>query len=338
MNKKLSVIVPIYNAEKYLQRCLESICNQSYNNLQIILINDDSSDNSIKICKEYQLKDNRIELYNQKRAGVSAARNKGLSKADGEYVTFVDADDYLELNAYEIVMNSIDDVDAVFFAYKEYYDKENTFREMKPTLSGTVNSKEAMYQCFLPVGYFTSVWNKVFKTEIAKLVKFNIDYAISEDEIWLVEIINKIKKINLINLFLYNYVQIDDSTTHNDFHINKKWISELKAKEYILNIIDKNDDNYFQFEAKSYNDLFHLLLFAYIDNDKENYKRIKTVISKYKNSFLKSNMYNSIRKIKYQVLLYLMDLHFPKKVIYYFGNLTTYKIKSKYKMRYTNEE
>ena len=101
--KKISVIVPIYNVEKYLEKCLESIINQTFINLEIILINDGSTDFSGSICEKYKNKDNRIILIHKKNEGLSAARNKGLSIATGDYISFVDSDDFLDLNMYEIL-------------------------------------------------------------------------------------------------------------------------------------------------------------------------------------------------------------------------------------------
>ena len=103
----LSVIIPVYNVEPYLEQCLDSVINQTYKNLEIICINDGSTDNSLKILEKYQKKDNRIKLINQKNKGLSEARNAGLDVAKGEYIAFVDSDDYLELNAYEEAMNVV---------------------------------------------------------------------------------------------------------------------------------------------------------------------------------------------------------------------------------------
>ena len=100
----LSVIIPVYNVEPYLEQCLDSVINQTYKNLEIICINDGSSDNSLKILEKYQKKDSRIKLINQKNKGLSEARNAGLDVAKGEYIAFVDSDDYLELNAYKEAM------------------------------------------------------------------------------------------------------------------------------------------------------------------------------------------------------------------------------------------
>ena len=97
----ISVIVPVYNAEKYLKKCLDSLVNQSYKDLEIILVNDGSQDGSEKICKDYEEKDSRIILINKNNGGPSSARNSGIEKANGEYLSFIDSDDYLALDFYE---------------------------------------------------------------------------------------------------------------------------------------------------------------------------------------------------------------------------------------------
>ena len=100
---KISIIVPVYNVEKYLKECLDSLINQTLEDIEIICINDGSTDNSLAILEEYQKKDSRIKVFSQKNQGVSAARNLGIEKATGEYLTFLDSDDRLELNTCEIL-------------------------------------------------------------------------------------------------------------------------------------------------------------------------------------------------------------------------------------------
>ena len=101
MEDLVSIIVPVYNTEKYLSKCLDSIVNQTYKNLEIILINDGSTDNSKAICEDFAKKDKRIQVINKENSGVSVSRNKGLSLAKGNYIAFIDADDYAELNYIE---------------------------------------------------------------------------------------------------------------------------------------------------------------------------------------------------------------------------------------------
>ena len=107
MMEKVSVIIPIYNAEKFLSLCLESIINQTYKNLEIVLVNDGSLDNSIEICRQYAERDNRIKIIDDKNRGVSYARNKGIEKATGQYILFIDSDDIVKKNYIDILVKKI---------------------------------------------------------------------------------------------------------------------------------------------------------------------------------------------------------------------------------------
>lgn len=114
-NIKISVIVPVYNVEKYIRQCLESIINQTYKNLEIIIVNDGTRDNSMKIVEEY-LSDERIRVINKENGGISSARNRGIEEATGEYVSFVDSDDWLEIDLYERIVQILEGnkVDIIF--------------------------------------------------------------------------------------------------------------------------------------------------------------------------------------------------------------------------------
>ena len=130
MEKTISVIVPIYNVEKYLDRCLKSIINQTYKNLEIILIDDGSPDNCGTICDEYAKKDNRIKVVHKDNGGLVKARNTGLDIATGEYISFIDPDDWIELNMYEEMIKIADETntDIVRCGYYRDNDKESMER------------------------------------------------------------------------------------------------------------------------------------------------------------------------------------------------------------------
>ena len=110
---KISVVVAIYNVEKYLEKCIQSIIFQTYKNIEIILVNDGSTDNSLNICKKYKSEDSRIIIINQENQGVSVARNNGIDRASGEYILFVDGDDYLRTDIIEKLLNNADDNDII---------------------------------------------------------------------------------------------------------------------------------------------------------------------------------------------------------------------------------
>lgn len=135
MEELVSIIIPVYNCEKYIKKALESVLNQLYNNIEIIIVDDGSTDNSKEICEEYAIKDDRIKIYSQSNLGVSAARNLGISKANGKYICFVDADDYIESDA---VLDYIE-------SYKKYPDIQlvisGFFSEVEP-----IKNKKPVYQ------------------------------------------------------------------------------------------------------------------------------------------------------------------------------------------------
>ena len=120
MNELVSIVVPIYNTEQYISKCIESLINQTYKNLEIILIDDGSTDNSFNICKKYQKEDERIKLFHKENGGVSSARNYGIKKATGEYICFCDSDDYYSLEALTIMTDTIRDSNADLCCFGRY--------------------------------------------------------------------------------------------------------------------------------------------------------------------------------------------------------------------------
>ena len=130
-NDLISVIIPIYNVEKFLSFCIDSIVNQTYKNLEIILVDDGSTDNSGKICDEYALKDNRIKVMHKQNGGVSSARNVGLNIAKGKYIGFVDSDDYVENDMFEILHNLIIKNNVDISCCNKFVFKKNKFTASK---------------------------------------------------------------------------------------------------------------------------------------------------------------------------------------------------------------
>ena len=163
---KISVIVPIYNAEAYLNRCLDSIINQTYSDLEIILINDGSTDNSLDICLEYASKDKRIVVYNQTNKGISKTRNKGIELATGDYIGFVDSDDIISPRMYETLYNLMTD-EKCLIAGCQYtkFTSSCKFKEDKNYISYT---KEEALKKNLNEEISNFLWDKLIKEELYK--------------------------------------------------------------------------------------------------------------------------------------------------------------------------
>lgn len=203
MNKEpmVSVIVPIYNVEKYLKRCIDSILNQTYKNLEIILVDDGSPDKCPQICDEYAKEDDRIIVIHNKNGGVSSARNAGLDIARGKYIGFVDPDDYINYDMYSAMVNEMDNFacDAVICGFCQVSEKENKIIR-KESLQSKVLSVE---ECFKELFSFSGldikpvVWNKLFKRDIISDLRFCEYIEISEDLLFCVEYLLRCDKIAL---------------------------------------------------------------------------------------------------------------------------------------------
>lgn len=189
IRNKVSLIVPIYNAESYLTRCLDSLINQTLAELEIILINDGSTDKSLQICKDYKEKDERIVLIDKENEGTSKTRNRGLDKATGEYICFVDADDYVELNAFEEMYNIAKETDAAIVLFN-HFNGDGTINNVKfpknKLLKGEEKNnvlKTANTDFFIPFS-----WRNIFKnTEKQKEIKFKTNLKFGEDSLYNLE-------------------------------------------------------------------------------------------------------------------------------------------------------
>ena len=180
---ELSVIVPVYNVEKYIRKCIESILSQTFTDFELILVNDGSKDNSGLICDEYAKKDSRILVIHRENGGLSAARNTGIKYANGNYITFVDSDDYIAPEMYETLINvsKSSGADMVKCGYYEFIDDVVTAKKSFSEIQIIDNIDG---QTFLPMYYqgvlYTVVWNGIYSSDIAKNVTYPEGY-INED-------------------------------------------------------------------------------------------------------------------------------------------------------------
>lgn len=327
MNQKLlSVIIPAYNSENEISRCLKSICNQTYKNLQIIIIDDGSSDSTFNICEGYKKNDKRIELYKKENQGVSAARNEGLKKTKGEYISFVDSDDFLENNAFEVAINQIKNVDSVFFGYIEHYNTTSKRKVIKPNKHGIVDVTEAIKNCITPCNYDVSIWNKIFKAEKIKSIYFNTETLLSEDEEWLFKVFERIEKIYLIPTPLYNYVQTKNSITRSESISEETIISGIKAKKEIEKLLVEKKCHVDLYRAKIFDDIFRLSWNLYINNKKQGFAKIQELISQYRTPFYKSENYSKKKKIKYKIMEYATQHNFSRGIVRLLKMTTTFNI------------
>lgn len=224
MNKNplVSIIIPVYNSENYIGKCIESILAQTYKNYEIILINDGSKDNSLDILKEYEKQNGKIKIYNQSNCGVANTRNNGIQYSSGEYIMFIDNDDYISPDYIEIFINEINknDYDIVIGGYKRINTKEKILFHNHP-----INNGWSKYTIIAP-------WAKLYKKET--LQKFQaefLDYGIAEDVYFVLNLYSRNLKIKTIEYEGYNWFY-NDASISNTLH---KGLNESIDLTYVLN-------------------------------------------------------------------------------------------------------
>lgn len=217
MKSKVSIIVPVYNSEKYLERCVESVIGQTYTCWELILINDGSTDDSKKICEHYEKIDNRISLINQKNMGVSSARNSGIKHITGEYAFFLDSDDFIERKLLEKAITVAQrGCDLVIFGAKHCYESGKILSINIPNELKYINGREQIIKN-LDV-YRGVLWNKIVKSSLIKEndLYFDINLKASEDMYMLVQLLNYGSEFEYIDEELYNYAVRENSITRDD--------------------------------------------------------------------------------------------------------------------------
>ncbi len=229
MNEKISVIVPIYNVEPYLEKCIDSILNQTYQNLEIILVDDGSPDKCPAICDEYAKKDARIKVIHKENGGLSSARNAGLDVATGEYIAFVDSDDYLHEKTYEKLLCRLlaDNADMALCDIYFVNEKDEELNINTISLKDSVWREHIFWQELYGVNYTACVvaWNKLYKAEIFQKLRYPIG-KIHEDEFVIHQIVNNCARISVLNEKLYYYLQRGDSIVGQSYTLQRMDVVE----------------------------------------------------------------------------------------------------------------
>lgn len=208
MNTEISVIVPIYNAAKYLRQCIESVLSQSFTDFELILMDDGSTDSSLAICREYEAADARVRVIHQENRGVCAARNAGMDASKGKFITFVDADDYLAPDALQHMIKGIGQGGDIAIG-NVIKIRRGQFRQFTDWEGKTVDITDSMPQMAL--------WGYCFRRDIlaSSRVRFIEGLAYSEDRIFLYELAPFCRRITFIPQDLYIYRSNEESVTHN---------------------------------------------------------------------------------------------------------------------------
>lgn len=222
----ISVIVPVYKVEKYLQECIDSIIAQTYTNLEIILVDDGSPDSCGRICDEYAEKDNRIKVIHQKNCGVSIARNAGLNNAIGDYIGFVDSDDYLESNMFEELYNCLKTYgsDIAICGVKKFEKSSRSFFYGNKTID-----KSEFLQALLKEDIASFLCNKLFKKELFDGIRFPEGEVFEDIKIFHL-IGEKVSSVSLTDGTFYNYRIREGSITYSNRGKINEWLAATHTR------------------------------------------------------------------------------------------------------------
>lgn len=305
----ISIIIPVYKVEKYLEKCIKSVLDQTYKNIQIILVDDGSPDNCGNICDNYAKIDNRIEVIHKANGGLSEARNVGLKVARGEYIGFVDSDDYVSNEMFENLYNTLisNDVDVSICNFYTVINNKNIIKNADNGVE-IYNKLEILKEILLDKKIQSYAWNKLYKRELFKDIEYPVGKKY-EDIGTTFYILEKCNKIAVSGSPEYYYITRGDSIVNNN--------TEGTVIDYISLISDRYDyiDKKYK-ELKKYNDYYltKTLITAYTDayylknNSEEFLKILNNFFNKVKDIFKNNeediiSLFNDAQKVQLDMLL-----------------------------------
>lgn len=283
----ITVIVPMYNAESYIEKCIRSLRKQKYRNIEIIVVDDGSQDNSAKICGGFCGKDKRIRLIRQNNQGVSAARNAGLEAAKGKFVVFADADDYVDEDYVSVLYELIrkNDADA---AICSYYRKDG--KKEKPEIvryERHLTARSAIINMLTASDFDSSICCKMYRTDMAKRTGFQEEYCIAEDLFFHYQMLQQCRCISYNNHKCYHYVQHAESAVHAP--LDRAKVRSLQVFEKMME--QCKDRQMRDAVAEKYvSTCFHLLSLERTGADRHDIRYLQQAVKKYRVQLIGSRM------------------------------------------------
>lgn len=270
MNELLSIIVPVYNVESYLEDCLQSLLMQTYSNFEVILVNDGSTDQSECICKKYCLKDSRIKYFVKTNGGLADARNFGIEKASGKYLTFLDSDDYVEKEMYDLLIKNLIRYNAqiaccmINMKFSDYITVKNKVQGIR-----TFSAYEAIKDVLNQGGTIDyAAWNKVYVADLFSDIRFPKG-KIYEDMHIMPKLFSRCERIVQIDKPLYYYRQREKSITSSPF--SGKNLDIISAYENILKFLNAYNDSLYQIALKEFTIAKFDLIYKYLASGVNDY-------------------------------------------------------------------
>lgn len=246
MDIKFSIIVPIYGVENYLEKCLSSILNQTYSNYEVIMVNDGSKDHSDKIMESFSKKDKRFLSFYKENGGLSDARNYGVKKASGDYLLFIDGDDYVASSYLETIFSSLEEgLDVLKFHFQ--YVKENEIIDSKKALSFSCSGEDALNLLISSQSDFEMAWLYVYKKDFWIKNKFQYSKGTSHEDFGCTPyVLSKAKKVKAIKNPLYYYVEREGSIIHGMEKLQKRSADMLTHYDFLKEHVSLKEDKVFK--------------------------------------------------------------------------------------------
>lgn len=299
MKPKISIVVPVYNVERFLSDCIESILNQTFRDIELILVNDGSTDQSGAICDQYAKHDERIVVIHKENGGQSSARNKGINAAKGDFVGFIDSDDWIQEDMYEVLYSKAIEADADIAACNIIeFQKDGSKRYFCQDTSDLVYDRQtAMGELYLNERLSFSPCNKIYKRTLFKEIRFKEGYIL-EDVDFAYRIIHQSTKIYYTGQALYNYRYNEKSTLRKDF--SKKRLDEYEVRRDMYLFYLKH---YPEYSNEVYAEWFLTGLMLYINmekyfhHEKRQYKYLLDFDRKQLKPLIKNENYNRKKRV-----------------------------------------
>lgn len=304
IKEKISIIVPVYNVEAYLERCVESILKQTYTNLEILLVNDGSTDKSGELCDKLALRDHRIRVIHKENGGLSDARNRGIDEASSNLIGFIDSDDYIDEDMYETLYRQMvaSKADLSMCGHYDVYHQipEKQVAEIK---TWELMPEEAIKMVMEAKILSVTAVNKLYKKALFEQLRFRIG-KIAEDAFIMVDLIHQCSKVVATNEKKYYYVHRENSITTQKFSL--KFLNVIEAYEQNAKIISENYPDLYDVAIMRLNwAYFYVLDRLLVDNDfkdKVLEDRLISYLKKNKKSILMDSRFTRARKMSFLVL------------------------------------
>jgi len=302
---KISIIIPVYNVEPYIIKCLDSIINQTYTNLELLCINDGSTDYGGKICDEYAMKDNRIKVFHQHNQGVSAARNVGLNNFTGDYIGFVDSDDWIEPEMFEkLHETAVKHNKQISFCSVSSYFNDQLYKVWSyPELEGETSTINTLESLLSPDGIKGSVCNKLFHIDlITKATKsFDTDIHYCEDLLFCIELLIKSNGISYAPEVFYHYYALETGAV---WSFNQKRMTELRAWQDIIALMELQTGKLLGLAKNRYFEAaVNLVRLAARAGEKTSKAILREESKRYRSDYLKSPYIPFKHKLKTMIMM-----------------------------------